>query len=246
MEQFESWLAGIGINLDELLEQHVYRIDELNKLLVRYGKNIYAVGRPYGHFAETVNAIASRRPAVRRQLQEAWNFGFAWVREEPSTHHVAMPWQILLSCVTVALAWGWLDVAGMLCLTWGALLRVGEFTGALRKDLLLPADTGYTNQFALLSLKEPKTRFSAARHQSAKLDIPDLLVVVHMAFFRLQPWQKLWSQSGQTLRGRFRHILTALGLLNVKVPSGKSLDLGSLRPGGATWILQQTEDSEFT
>ena len=28
--------------------------------------------------------------------------------------------------------------------------------------------------------------------------------------------------------------------------NGKTLDLGSLRPGGATWILQQTENGEFT
>eukprot|EP00438_Fugacium_kawagutii_P008843 Skav208543 [mRNA] locus=scaffold1216:345043:345663:+ [translate_table: standard] len=134
----------------------------------------------------------------------------------------------------------------MLCLTWGALLRVGEFTGACRKDLLLPADTNFTNSFALLSLKEPKTRFTAARHQSAKLDIEDLLQVVHLAFYRLQPWQRLWPQSGQTLRSRFRHILAELNLVNVAAESGKRLDLGSLRPGGATWMLQQTEDGEFT
>eukprot|EP00435_Cladocopium_sp_Y103_P038149 s1304_g10.t1 len=133
----------------------------------------------------------------------------------------------------------------MLALTWGALLRVGEFTGALRRDLLLPCDTGYTNNFALLALREPKTRFTAARHQCAKLDIPDLLRVVHIAFARLQPHQKLWSKSSQTLRLRFKQLMCELGVGPSVRINGKSLDLGSLRPGGATWVLQTTEDSEF-
>ena len=136
-------------------------------------------------------------------------------------------------------------MAGMLALSWGALLRVGEFLSATRRDLLLPVDTNFTNRFALLALREPKTRFTAARHQSAKLDIPDLLRVVHLAFAHLQPWQKLWPKSAQTLRSRFRVLLCELGIQSLRM-NGKTLDLGSLRPGGATWILQQTEDSEFT
>ena len=167
------------------------------------------------------------------------------MRDEPSAHHIAMPWQVLLACLSVCLTWGWLDVAGMFALSWGALLRVGEFLQAVRKDLLLPCDTNYTNNFALLSLKEPKTRFTAARHQSAKLDIPDLLQVAHLAFSRLQPHQRLWSKSGQTLRTRFKQVMAELGLDKVRL-NNKPLDPGSLRPGGATWIPQQTEDSEFT
>ena len=46
------------------------------------------------------------------------------------------------------------------------------------------------------------------------------------------------------MRTRFRQVLFELGLSKVSL-NGKNLDLGSLRPGGATWILQTTEDSEF-
>eukprot|EP00435_Cladocopium_sp_Y103_P062657 s123_g24.t1 len=169
-------------------------------------------GRPYNHYAETINAVSSRKPVIRRQLQEAWNLAFAWVRDEPSVHHLAMPWQILLAAISVCLTWGWLDMAGLMALTWGALLRVGEVVQATRKDLLLPCDTNYTNRFALLSLREPKTRFTAARHQSAKLDIPDLLQVAHISFSRLLPWQRLWPRSGKTLRLRFRQVMKELHL----------------------------------
>lgn len=245
LDLFQRWFAGQGVSLDDLLDGYMTRAEEINRLLVKFGRALYAVGRPYNHYAETINAVASRKPVLRRQLQEAWNLAFAWVRDEPSVHHLAMPWQVLLSAISTCIAWGWMDIAGMLALTWGALLRVGEFLSAFRKDLLLPVDTSYTNQFALLSLKEPKTRFSAARHQSAKLDIPDLLRVVHLAFAGLSPLQKLWPMSGQTLRNRFKLVMNAIGLTADIKLNGKNLDLGSLRAGGATWMLQATEDGEF-
>lgn len=165
---------------------------------------------------------------MRRQLQRSWDLAFAWVRDEGPIHHLSTPWQILLAMVSLSITWGWIDVAGLMRLGFGALLRTGEMTGALRKDLLLPADTLHTNDFALLSLQEPKTRCVAARHQRAKLDIEDLLAVVVVAFQHLQPHQRLWGYSAQTFRGRLQQLLRAL-----------------LRPGGATWILQRTEDSEL-
>ena len=68
--------------------------------------------------------------------------------------------------------------------------------------------------------------------------------MVHLAFSRLHPTQKLWPRTGQTLRLRFKQVLRALGLDSVRL-NGKTLDLGSFRPGGATWIIQQTEDGEL-
>eukprot|EP00438_Fugacium_kawagutii_P005971 Skav202222 [mRNA] locus=scaffold2694:32189:41526:+ [translate_table: standard] len=245
LDTFSRWLISKGLHLDEILEDSAHRVDQINNLLVRFGKALYAAGRPYNHYAETINAVSAYKPALRRQLQESWNLAFSWIRDEPSVHHIAMPWQILLAAISVCISWGWLEIAGMFALTWGALLRVGEFLNAVRADLLLPSDTAYTNQFALLSLKEPKTRFTAARHQSAKLDIPDLLQVTEWAFAKLQPHQKPWPMSGQTLRLRFRQVMDELGITSTVTLNGKSLDLGSLRPGGATWVLQQTEDGDF-
>ena len=52
-------------------------------------------------------------------------------------------------------------------------MRIGETLKARRRDLLLPSDIGSTHNYALLAISEAKTRYSAARHQTAKLDIPD-------------------------------------------------------------------------
>ena len=242
---FLSWCQSEGIDLDMLLETYYWHVDEINTILTKYGRAIYSAGWPYLHYAETINGISQKKPALRRQLQGAWDFAYGWLREEPPSHHRAMPWQVLLALLTTALSWGWLKMAGMMALSWGALLRVGEFCAALRSDLLLPEDTRFTNSFCLIILREPKTRFSAARHQSAKLDIGDLLEVVSMAFRDVPRHSKLWPYSSQTLRNRFRQLLTAVGLPTVSMAGERALDPGSLRPGGATWLLQQYESGEL-
>ena len=83
---------------------------------------------------------------------------------EPNVHHVCMPAQVLLALLTVALMWGWDRVAGCLGLGWGALLRAGELISATRSQLLLPSDVFFSANFCLISILEPKTRFTAARH----------------------------------------------------------------------------------
>lgn len=160
-------------------------------------------------------------------------------------HHTAMPWQILLAMLAVSLSWGRHEVAGVLSLGWGALLRTSEMTGALRRDILLPSDTMNSNNFCLLGLREPKTRFVAARHQTAKLDIGDLVRVCELSFHDKLPHQRLWPFSAHTFRLRFKDLLNALQLTPGSHPGVKSLDVGSLRPGGATWQLQTTEDPDF-
>ena len=242
---FLRWCHAEGIAFEMFLESaHLY-IEDINRILARFGRDLYDCGRPYNHYAETLNSVSSRKPMLRRQLQQAWDLAYSWVREEPSQHRQAMPWQVLLSMLAVSLIWGWTHVAGMLALSWGALLRPGEFLAARRSDLLLPSDTRFSNDFCLLSIKEPKTRYSAARHQTAKLDIQDLVQVVELCFSGLDFNAKLWPFSPQTMRVRFKQVLAAAGQRTIDEGPRRTLELGSLRPGGATWILQTTESGEL-
>ena len=242
---FLQWCGAEGIRFDALLENAHLHVEEINHVLSRFGRELYDYGRPYNHYAETLNAVSSRKPILRRQLQQAWDLAYSWVREEPSQHRQAMPWQVLLSLLSVSLMWGWTQVAGMLALSWGALLRPGEFLAARRSDILLPSDTKFSTSFCLLSIREPKTRYSTARHQTAKLDIPDLVQVVEICFSALDPGAKLWPFSPQTMRLRFKQVLSAAGQRIVDDGPLRTLELGSLRPGGATWILQTTESGEL-
>ena len=240
-----QWCREQELDVESLFSDSWRNIEEINRILVAYGRALYAAGRPHSHYIECINAVTSYRPVLRRSLQEVWDLGFSWVRQEPSTHHVAAPFQVCLAMLTTCLLWGWTRTAGAIAFCFGGLLRPGEMISAVRRQLLLPSDVAQSTSYALLSILEPKTRFRAARHQYAKVDIPDLLRVLEVAFAKVGGSGKLWPFSGQTLRSRFQTILKAIGLPIANYNGMKPLDLGSLRAGGATWLMQTTESSDF-
>ena len=227
-----DWTIHDRIEFERILLASHLHVEEINAILVKYGRLFDSAGEPYTVFAETINMLSSMKPVLRRQLQGAWDLAFSWVQAEPSSRHVAMPWQVLLAMITVALMWGLADVAGCLALRWRALLWAGELVAAKRRDVPLPRDVQETICFALLAINEPKTRRIGPGHQAAKLDIRDLLQVTDLASGDKAEGTKLWEQSGQTLRLRFKDLLV-------------ELDVGSLRSGGATWHLQVTEMANF-
>ena len=56
--------------------------------------------------------------------------------------------------------------------------------------------------------------------------------------------QKLWTFSAATLRRRFADLLAGLGLPTTKVDGKRPFDLASLGPGGATFLLLESESPE--
>ena len=117
---------------------------------------LFDAGRPYNH-AELINSVASKKPVLRRQLQSAWDLAYAWLRPEPPIHHVALPWQALLSILAIS-------ETGVIALSWEAISRIGEVLRTQRKNLTLPSDLGGSVTFALLEIAE-------ARQGSVELDI---------------------------------------------------------------------------
>ena len=103
-----------------------------------------------------------------------------------------------------------MPVAGVLAIGWGGLARVGEVLAAKRSHLVLPADVGGASSAVHISDMEPKTRYRAARHQCLKIDQPQLVQVIELAFTSLRPEDKHWTMSGSTLSTRFDKILGAL------------------------------------
>ena len=177
-------------------------------------------------------------------MQASWDLAFSWMALEPSTHHVAMPAVILLAMLATSLCWGWLPEAGLFGLAWGGLLRIGEATSMVRANLVLPQDVLWSQQHILARIAEPKTRMRTARHQAAKVEQADLVLLIATAFGDLGSTDRLWPRSGQTLRRRFDLILERLGVSGARRHQ-RPLDLGSFRPGGATHLLAVTENSEL-
>ena len=242
---FRAWATAEGIDLDALLENSYSWVEEINIVLCRFGRQLFEAGKTYNQYAETINSITSLRPSLRRQMQGAWDLGYAWMRQEPSQHHIAMPGVVVLAMIATSLMWGWVAFAGALAIGWGSLLRPGEIFGLQRRNLLFPSDCGNSVSYCLVSLMEPKTRFTAARHQSTRLDIPDLLQVATLAFEKLSPTRYIWPFSPQTFRNRFKTVLSAIGLPTVHSATMKALDPGSLRAGGASWLMQVTDSGDI-
>ena len=116
---------------------------------------------------------------------------------------------------------------------------------ATMKHLVLPKDVIFGQAFLLLRIEEPKIRRRAAKHQSAKVDLPDLVQVIEIAFGDLCPGEQLWPYSGQTLRARFRKVCEARSFFAGRSSKNKQPDLSSFRPEGATSLLQSTDTPDL-
>ena len=245
LEQFRDWLSHRGLQLKVMLANSHLNPEAVTDELIEYGKQMYLAGRPYNHFAETINAVTSVKPGLRKLVSGAWDVAVSWLREEPGDHHVACPYQVFLALLSLSILWGWPLVGGMIALSWGAICRAGEVLNAFRSDLILPRDVHFSNTGVFLRVKEPKTRFKGARHQVARVDYEDIVQLLDVAFSKIRADRKLWPFSGQLLRSRFKLLLRGLGLPTSKTSTYRPLDLGSLRAGGATFLLMQCEDSEL-
>ncbi|CAE7423072.1 unnamed protein product [Symbiodinium sp. CCMP2592] len=79
-------------------------------------------------------------------------------------------------------------------------------------------------------------------HQSARVDPSDIIHLADVILGPLPPSTMLWRQSAATFRRRLEQLQERVGL----VSDGKAVfDLSSFRPGGATWMLGLTENSEL-
>ena len=243
---FDRWLGeNMRTTLEALLEPHYLDPERVSEALISYGKDLYNSGKAYGRFSETINAVTSRRPSLRRQVAACWDLAFNCVVDEPHEHNAALPQSILVAIVGLALLWGWCREGALFALGWTGVLRIGEIFGARREDLILPRDAAPGVQFALLKIKLPKTRGRAARHQSARVEPSDVVALLDATFAHLLPSEFLWDRSPSALRKRFSVLQAALGLDGGRGKAGLPYSLSSLRPGGATYWLQATEDAEY-
>ena len=246
IEAFDLWLVEhFGTTLHELLFGAALDPEYVSEVLIAYGKDLFQSGRSYSKFAETINGIASLKPVLRRQMTAVWDLAFNWVVSEPHEHHAAMPLSILLALASLSMLWGWIREACVLLISWTGLLRIGEVFAATRNDLILPRDAAPGTKSCLIKIHQPKTRGRSAKHQVAKIDFPDVIALLDAVFGSCDVHEKLWPFSPQTMRVRFKQLQRALGFQPTRAGGYVPYELSSLRPGGATFFLQLTEDGDY-
>eukprot|EP00435_Cladocopium_sp_Y103_P034882 s2166_g9.t1 len=245
LEQFKKWLwSEKQISFKLLMQSKPLDPERVSDLLIGYGRELYSAGRAYGIYAETINAVVVERPLLRRQLNAAWDMAFVWLQDEPHQHHPALPISVMAAMVSVALAWGWAHEAAIILMGWAGILRIGEVLAATREELILPCDAVPGTTFALLVVRQPKTRGRSAEHQAARIDQEDIIAFLTAMYKDSKPTEPLWPYSAATLRKRFAQLLQELDLPSKKTPGQTVFELGSLRPGGASWMLHATESPQ--
>lgn len=56
LQAFLTWTTDEGIDWDALLKESHRYLDEINAILIKFGRGLYEAGRPYNHYAETIDA----------------------------------------------------------------------------------------------------------------------------------------------------------------------------------------------
>ena len=180
---------------------------------------------------------------LRPQLSTAWDLAFNWVVNEPYEHHAALPLTVCLAIAT--LAWGWVREASIILMCWTGLLRIREALAAIRSDFILPRDAAAGVLSCFLKIHQPKTRGRSAKHQVAKIDFPDVIALLDAIYGSCLAFERLWRLSAQSMRSRFKQLQTALGLNTTRRDGNVPYELSFLRPGGAAFFLQRTENGNF-
>ena len=72
---------------------------------------------------------------------------------------------------------------------------MGEILDATRSDLVLASDVAPGIHYALLCLKEPKTRGRGPRHQNARIEPKDIVDLLTGVLGDYNPADKLWKFS---------------------------------------------------
>ncbi|CAK9047429.1 Phosphodiesterase [Durusdinium trenchii] len=246
LKDFDAWLnEAMDLSVDVLLAEKPADPEKISECLVQYGRALFTAGKSYQKYSETINAVGTARPLIKRQLTRAWDLAFAWLQDEPHSHHPALPASILLSMLSAALIWGWKREAALWAMGWSGIMRVGEMLMTRRSDLILPSDAAPGFTHILVKIHQPKTRGRGAKHQAARVDQEDLVRLIAGAFKDEAADALLWPLSASTLRKRFGAVLKELGLPTRREGEQRPYELASLRAGGATWLLGMTESPDL-
>ena len=218
--------------------------ERANAFLIDYIQTLFDHGRPFGLAKETILAMQTVFRHLKGRLRAAWDSVSSWRLRNPVRSRVPMRFEILLGlcrygCLAAArldqgrallwLAW----VTSLLAGFWG-LLRPKELFGLHRSCVRLPGRFRVSNQnLAVFTVLEPKNRAFMGRVQVRLVRDPVCVRWLEWWWKDMLPEQPIWPATRRTWVGMLNIALRFIGLENV------NLTPGSLRAGGATFLLEQ-------
>eukprot|EP00438_Fugacium_kawagutii_P032677 Skav232234 [mRNA] locus=scaffold4367:134627:147445:- [translate_table: standard] len=233
---FCTWIVS-ELSLDP---DRVFLQSDATALALRaYGLHLYRTGMPRYLLVYAITAVQDIYPQFRSHLGAAWQVDKKWQQAEPGHCRPVLSLPLLQAILSVGLLWNWPRWVGVTLLGFAGMLHPAEFISLRRKDLMLPADTGFITEAIYVHLRNPKTsRF--ARQQHVKISDPDVIRFVVHFFGPFSLEEKLFGATMYSYRSQWNAIMTKLN-----VPCKQQLrgiTPGSLRGSGATMLYLQTED----
>lgn len=227
-----------SLSLPELLD---LPSAELDRVLAEFGQLLWQAGRSLLDFAETINSVVDQNRALKGHLPRAWDAAWVWRTLIPSGNRMPMPEKVMMAMVTVALRWDLPHVALLLATGFVGLLRVHELRWLRFGSFVTPRRMMADDAVMFVVIDKPKMRRLGARRSYVRIDDPGLIAFAEGFAAGMPADALVFDDSYAQLRSVFMAICGELGL-----PSGtpEGLSLGSLRPGGATWLYRVTDCTE--
>ena len=234
---------GAFIGLTFSVPLHVFMLSApavIDRALAHYGQLMFAAGRSLLDFNELINGIVDIRRELRGRVATAWDAAWVWKSLLPSRSRTPLPAVALQAMLATALSWRWYDVALLLGIGFLGLLRVHELRGLCAMDVLTPqrllSDAGSP---AFVVIGKPKMRRVTARRTYVRIDDGGFIDFMEAMVAVIPVEAPLFSGTFARMRRAFEAICSELGL---PLSGCMALSWASLRPGGATWMFERTQD----
>ena len=228
-----------GLSLAALL---ALPANDVDRILSDFGQLMFRGGRSLLDFSETINAIVDSDRGLKGRLPRAWDVAWVWRTLLRAGNRVPMPDKVMLAMMTVALRWNPPNVALLIASGFLGLLRVHELRWLRFGSFLTPAQFLSDDPVLFIVIEKPKMRRLGARRAYTRIDDAAIVQFAECYATQFPPQDFVFDGSYYELRAVFNAICAEIGL-----PHGgpEGLTLGSLRPGGATWLYRVTDNTEL-
>ena len=193
-------------------------------------------------YSEMINALVDLRRSLRGQLTGAWGEAWSWKALQPGGNRAAMPEPVFLAMLAVALMWNMDHLALLLGPGFLGLLRPFEIRNFKFSDFQTPSRLLSSVPCLYITIAMPKMRRVTARRSYTRIDEPGFVDFADAIVGAASGPDLIFTGGYAIFRRLFETLCAELGL-----PRGgpHHLSWGSLRPGGATWLLRRYDDPEL-
>ena len=239
----EAFLHEAGLDWTIIKREKAKRVDEILEQYIRqmHSKDKRSSLRLAKH---AVLMVQITRPRLRKSLQTAWNSIKSWEEQRPSNFRPPLPIPLLVAMVCKARIFAqnsrgpervlWHVFATLLMVGFFGMLRPGEIFNLRPGDINLANSLSLCSGFAVLRIARPKNAHQMGAQQCVERRHPDAMNWLAWLKNRGHSQESAgWPSNPTKFRNLFSRVCQSLNISQLR------LSPGSLRAGGATWLIDE-------